>query len=301
MSIKQSEKGITLLLAIIVLATVSAITFSLASIILNEVKTSNDLHGTEAVLYSTQSFLELALFKVSKSVPSDPNLAPYYDALSLGTTTAAQFTANGCDTTNVVCKAGPHDMPSSGAQDVSQASTFNGVTTQSVTLSLENDPTLYDLVSCINSGQYCTGVNVYEIYKPSNPTDFDSTYSKIEVINQNGTSTPSFQFNAMLCKTSEFFLEDCVAHVAGSYDERINIAPGATVTFPATGTLATGRYTLYLENTTTSGKVPKVLVKGYGPGGVAKGLPLIGTVKVQTNAGAKGVYRSYQAIIPKQN
>jgi hypothetical protein len=65
----KNEQGIALLLAVLVLASILAISFSLASIMLTEVKNSGDLLRTEPALYAASSITEEAIFKFKRSIP----------------------------------------------------------------------------------------------------------------------------------------------------------------------------------------------------------------------------------------
>ncbi len=60
------QKGVTLLLAILILSSVMAISFSLATILLVEVRTSGDLARTEPALYGAHAVTEEALFKIKR-------------------------------------------------------------------------------------------------------------------------------------------------------------------------------------------------------------------------------------------
>ncbi|HYF05357.1 MAG TPA: hypothetical protein VEA59_04260 [Patescibacteria group bacterium] len=301
MVVTQKQKGITLLLAVIVLATITAITFSIAGIILSEVRTANDLSSTEPVLYTTQSFLELALFKVSNALPETQNLpgsSNSRDALSLDPATQFTFGTPACDPNTIICKAAPHDNPA----DVSQSSKFNNVQTESVVKSLNNDDIIYDTIICYTT-TYCADINAYEIYDSTNPTKYDSGYNKIEVYNQGPD-----QIDALLCKTSDILMAECTdtAFIAPAGTRDLRTAQGVSgantpITFCA---LPAGRYSLYLRKSAAN-RQARVLIKAYTGStctfgtGTIKGLPLVGSVRVLINATAKGVYRTYQAIIPK--
>lgn len=63
------EAGITLLLSILILSSILAISFSLATILFVEVRTSGDLLRTEPALYGAQAITEEAIFKIKRKVP----------------------------------------------------------------------------------------------------------------------------------------------------------------------------------------------------------------------------------------
>lgn len=65
-----NQAGVTLLLAILVLSSILAISFSVAAILLVEVRTSGDLFRTENAFYGAEAVGEEALFKIKRGVPS---------------------------------------------------------------------------------------------------------------------------------------------------------------------------------------------------------------------------------------
>ncbi len=69
----SSQQGVTLLLAIMILSAVVAISFSLASILFVEVRSSGELLRTEASYYGAQAIGEQALYKVKRKVNANPN------------------------------------------------------------------------------------------------------------------------------------------------------------------------------------------------------------------------------------
>lgn len=67
----HSQRGVTLLLAIVILSSVMAISFSLATILFIEVRTSGDLLKTEGALYAAGGVGEEAFFNIKRQVPAD--------------------------------------------------------------------------------------------------------------------------------------------------------------------------------------------------------------------------------------
>lgn len=65
---KHARAGVTLLLAIIVLSSILAISFSLATVLFIEIRTSGDLLRTEPAFYAASGLGEQALFKLKRSV-----------------------------------------------------------------------------------------------------------------------------------------------------------------------------------------------------------------------------------------
>ncbi len=63
-----SQAGVSLLMAILVLASITAISFSLASIVLTEIKSSADIVRSERALYASYAVTEEGLFRYSRNV-----------------------------------------------------------------------------------------------------------------------------------------------------------------------------------------------------------------------------------------
>jgi hypothetical protein len=66
----RSQSGVTLLLSIIVLASITAISFSIATIMLVEIRTSGDLLKTEPAISAAEALGEEALFKIKRNLSS---------------------------------------------------------------------------------------------------------------------------------------------------------------------------------------------------------------------------------------
>ncbi len=66
--IRNRQHGITLMLSIMILAAITAIAFSLATIVFIEIRSAGDVLRTEPALYATQGVTEEALFKYKRYV-----------------------------------------------------------------------------------------------------------------------------------------------------------------------------------------------------------------------------------------
>jgi hypothetical protein len=62
----EPQAGVSLLLAILVLSAILSISFSLASVLLIEIKSSGDLLRTEPSLYAAQAITEESIFKIKR-------------------------------------------------------------------------------------------------------------------------------------------------------------------------------------------------------------------------------------------
>ena len=70
LQITNSQPGVTLLLAILLLSTILAISFSLATILLFQVRTSEDFSRTEGALYAADGVAEQSLFTTMRQASS---------------------------------------------------------------------------------------------------------------------------------------------------------------------------------------------------------------------------------------
>ena len=64
----KDQSGVSLLMAILVLASITAISFSLATIVLTEIKSSSDIVRSERALYASYAVTEEALLRYSRNV-----------------------------------------------------------------------------------------------------------------------------------------------------------------------------------------------------------------------------------------
>ena len=67
----NSQSGVALMLSVLVLAAITAIAFSLATIVFIELRSSRDVLRSEPALYATLGVTEEALFQYKRFVPSD--------------------------------------------------------------------------------------------------------------------------------------------------------------------------------------------------------------------------------------
>ena len=82
-SSKKNPAGVTLLLAILLLASILAICFSLATILFVEVRSSSDLLKTEPAFYAASGVGEQALFNLIRNVPASTYVSDFGNNVSL--------------------------------------------------------------------------------------------------------------------------------------------------------------------------------------------------------------------------
>src|SRR6185295_13635472 len=78
-----NQEGVTLLLAILILASVLAISFSLTTILFVEIRSSNDLIKTEGALYGATGVGEEAFFNLARQVPNPGYITAFNNNVTL--------------------------------------------------------------------------------------------------------------------------------------------------------------------------------------------------------------------------
>jgi hypothetical protein len=90
----SDQAGISLLLAILILSAITAVAFSLATIVFIEVRSSGDVIRTEPALYATMGVTEEALFQYKRFIDYT-NVSNGFDVPSCQPTSAAVCNLNG--------------------------------------------------------------------------------------------------------------------------------------------------------------------------------------------------------------
>ena len=321
----NKQTGVTLLISVVILAIISAITFTVANTFLVELRVARDLQSTEPVVYAAQSFLELALFKVQRALPEnvDPSSnADDLDALSFASPTGAGSAVCSPLVGTVMCSSRPTDIPGS----LGSGDTFNGVEAKNIGRSVTGEVPLFDVVFCAkkstvpspNTPDYCQDSNVYELYDPDDPFDTDSGYKRLAIKNVSGGTGNDVK--AMLCPASKLNFSECrdVALGLAPQDpdplKRVevidlwstNLNP---IVLPASNLSTETNYSLFLTQSGNSTSDRKVQIFSYSafvnssnlndPGNVQKGLPYFAGLRVRMDGRKGDILRSYQSIIPK--
>lgn len=287
------QDGITLLLSVLVLSAIAAITFSLAAIILIEIRASGDEKRTDPAAYATLGVIEQAIFKVQRGV-ADNILCN---------------TQSGCTGTYI-------GNPSLAT-----------VTVPSVTVSSLQSPDIQDqvppgnTVDASSGGSLSTNIS-YTLYDSFNPNDPINGYSYIQLSDVSGGTGTLFY---SLCKVNDpANPNDCSA---ASFKQTPRPSSWTTVqsaipqgSYNTIGPLAVDRvYKLYISTNSTITKY--VGIKTYGPvvttsgAGAArqgcpapfvggdittcpKGIPLKGKLQYDITANTAGLTRKYRVTIP---
>ncbi len=281
---QNKQAGITLLLSILILAAVSAIAFSLATVLFIEIRSSGDLVRTEPALYATQGVLEQAIFKIKRSV-SD-TLIPESDG-----------------TPNDNCSV-----------SVVLACVLNNVATTTQISPYQDNP-LTDLV-LPSSDTYLNTKNSYYLLDPTDPyTDGDGNgspdgnYTQIVIKNEGIVSsdgTAQADLEVALCRIDN---TSCVDETTGAFTPStedigpITLNPGdQTDPIDASDNLVPeSSYALYVINTSPASDPANGFVKITSS---PTGLPYFGKKAVNVIAKylgqtASGLTRKYKAIVPE--
>jgi hypothetical protein len=159
----NQQAGVTLLLAVLVLAAITAIAFSLAAIITVEIRSSGDVLRTEPALYAVQGVAEEAFFKYTRSVAnSSLDIATNDNA---GDTTGCTSTAPNVCLLNGVSLGNP---PPRARQ-------------------LDPAPRV-DVIAAATTNRYL-------FIDPAQPNDFGQAFSSISVTELNGILGVTAVFN----------------------------------------------------------------------------------------------------------
>jgi len=104
-SSNNQQAGVTLLLAILVLSSILAISFSVATIMFSEIRTSGDLLRTEDAFYGAEAVSEEALFKIKRGITSGFIYSTQIGAVSLGSPAPTENVINPDSTQRVIVPA----------------------------------------------------------------------------------------------------------------------------------------------------------------------------------------------------
>jgi len=273
------QAGVTLLLALLVLSAVMAIAFSLAAILLAEVRVSGDLLRTEPAIYGANAVTEEALFAVRRGYPRcfiQPCTNQFYYSTQLG------------------------EVKMNNPQP---------------TENLFNDPILQDQVLA-TSDSITNTKNRYALYDPSDinlPGNFVQLKVTYKDTGQGG------QIHVYVCefKAPKDFLStdppiDCntphdvngymIYNDMGPFTQDQGLFQGETT---ATMTLDPTKQQELIIYSSGAAADRYVQIEAFGPDGPdadsnpdPKGLPFFGETVVDINAEHGGVTRSLRVTIP---
>ena len=257
-----NQQGVTLLLAILVLASILAISFSLATILFIEVRTSGDLLRTEPSLYGAQALTEEAIYKVKRK---------------LSTYQVNYSTQLG----NVILNS-PSPLESSTTTPIFQTSVNPGT-------DFHNTPNRYPIYDSTNLDPIAG--SQYGKVKISYLTTGNNYPLSVYIcqFNPDPETPPDFYLNPPPCSDpadSQYWLVRAYTLDEGE-STSWNLNPNY-------------QQEIILFNSGSSSKI-YAQIEGFGPasGYEPKGIPFVGEVSVEVNAEFGGVSRRIKAIIPK--
>ncbi len=263
------QSGVTLLLAILVLSAIMAISFSLATIIFIEVRTSGDLVRTEGAIFGADAVSEQVLFKVKRNTadffPASINLKNnvVVDKPVENTTTTPVFDDTVLTTSNVFNKGKVYQL--FDPADQGGGSGFAKIR-----------------ISYIDSGN----TQPLEVYV----CEFDPT--------------GSVSYGSPVCSdpnSVEYWINQLDSVIAGATAQKyVNIFPPSLGTGMEEWLLDPGKQQeLVLVNTTTA--VIPIKIETFGPDvSTPKPMPLVGEVSVPIKADNSGAVRRIELRIPNQ-
>jgi hypothetical protein len=275
------QAGVTLLLAILILSSVLAISFSLATIMFIEVRSSGDLLKTEPALYAATGVAEQAFFNLERSVCTASN-------------------GNCSYTTNF---ANNVQMPNTPTI----LSTTSPIFTVKVKAGSTFDSTLNKYDFCNNNAgssgcnygkvvinYITTGSNGGNLYAylcdldPTGQTPYTSAPCTVPGTSQNYWKVPADDSTACPGNRQTFLLTDG----SGGLQLSSYISCASWAINPAR------QQQLILTNPGSSGDI-YVKITTFAPDGVTgKGLPYVGKTAVSINTQYASVGRKIQVIVP---
>lgn len=291
---QESQQGVTLLLAILVLSAITALSFSLAAIVFSEIRASGDLQRTEPALYATQGVIEQSIFKVQREVPDAQMCFDSTDANKLVPPGSATQTA--CQN-NTPIKSNIAQIQITGvaSSDVSESPLQDAVTTA------------YNTTSNTK--------NVYVIYDAENPNNPQNGYTKIRVENRSNIG-----LRYTFCRVNDISDPNGPTDCTPPSWTNCNIAPPAVsgsswlvydgvinaLGFAEHILNKTYIYRMYVYQQCNQTAPAFVDVYSYGPvtpdcglgDDCPKGLPLKGKKQVDVTAANAGLTRRYRVLVP---
>ncbi len=264
------NEGVTLLIAVLILSVVMAVSFSLATVLLAESRSSGDLLRTEPALYAATSVTEEALFGVKRVTGNSS-----YSTL-VGNTKLTSATA-------------PFNDPIQTVKVFAGTRYFTG--SQNVYLIYNPDnlhgPSNYSrlTVTFLDTHTPGTKLNIYLCqWDPQNPpTDAEGNFKEVCTDAQD-TSYMSYQ-NSHALNPGETW--DTSGIVSGSY---------------TCGSCINPNFQQELILYQTPGSVPadiSVQIESFDSDGNPKGIPYFNKTAVDVSAANANVGRNVRVVIPK--
>ncbi len=273
--ITNPQAGVTLLLAILILASVLAISFSLATIMFIEVRDSGDLLKTEPALYAATGVGEQAFFNLERHICT-----------------------NGCSYTTSF----PNNVAINGPPTVLSTSTPIFVAKVKAGATFGNTLNKYDFCNAAAgaSGCYYGKVIVNYITTNSNPTGTLHVY----LCQFNPYLTGSSGYTTTPCtvaSSTQPYWDDPDGGITDS-DGGVSMYSGGNNSSDSWTLTPSWQQQLILTNPGTQGDI-YVQIQTYADqlGTIGKGLPYVGQTVVDINTLNAAVGRKIQVIVPNSS
>ncbi len=260
----SNQDGISLMLSILVLAAITAISFSLTTIVFIELKSSSDVVKSEPALYATLGATEEALFQYKR----------YVNERDDGTVVNLIDVPSCMPKELLVCELGgvKISFPVYPPYQSTQPIEFD-------------DPVRLETV-------YAGATNVIPLYQVNN---YELQYNKLEL-----QRVPTNNGNNLLMSVRGFSENPSGADHILMDGVKLNEADGV---YSITGFLPGYQYELSLKNDVPLGGDPEniqVSISSFDSGGSPKGLPFIGKKVLKIRADSPGLVtsRTYKVYVP---
>ena len=259
-----NQQGVTLLMAILLLAAITSISFSLATVLFIEVRNSQDLLHTSSALYGANGVAEQALFNLRRHVPSPSYVSNFSNNTSL---------------------AGTPTMSSTSSpifQDIVAAgSTFTATTNK------------YDFCSVSNGSNGCGYSKLILTYLPTGNTDALVAYLCQFDPNHDYSGLPCDDIN-----NSAYWITTTNGSTDGgtTYPNGTLITPSTPIAHTTWNLNSSLQQELILF--TSSSNPIYVSLQTFDSSGNPYGLPLEGKTSVDINAINSTTGRKIQVVVP---
>ncbi len=271
----NNQSGVTLLLAILVLSSIMAISFSLATIMFVEVRSSNDLAKTEPAYYGANAVVDEAIFNIKRNVCG----------------TNCSYTSQFSNNVNLPTAPITTSTTTPIFQDrIPPGTNFNSAK-------------VYSLFNANSSNPSINGSNYGRIklnYLDTGNTDplyvYLCQFDPNEAVDPSGLTPNTYSSTACSNPTTVTVGSDTYWHTAN-----FQMIPGTTYGSSYTWDIDPGKQQqLILFNPATSGNYIYVKIETFGPSPTYTpiGLPYAGQTAVEINARNSAVGRKLRVVIP---
>jgi hypothetical protein len=271
----KNQAGVTLLIALLILSTVMAISFSLASILLSETKSSGDLLRTEPALYGANGVTEEAIYSVKRNT--------------------GETSYNSVGNMQITTTATPLNDPVQVVKVPTNATSFNNT---------QNVYALYDVSNPYDAGKYSriqvtfldtntpgTQIHIFlcQWDPKSPPTNADGSYANIC---SEQSPSPSLSYSYISYPDTNPLSPGQTWDTSGSPPGNFSCGGCMNPNYQQELIIYQGRNTGYPPNNAY------VQIKTFDNNGNPKGIPYFGQTAVGISATNGGVSRNIRAVIP---